>query len=134
MPPNKFSVTGNIAKLDDDQRLVFGWANVACKADGSVIEDSQGETISPAELEKAAYTFVINMRQGGVMHERIATNEMVESCVFTKEKQAAIGIPPGTVPEGWWVGFRFGEEEFAKVKSGHYAMFSIHGTAMVDDE
>ena len=55
---------------------------------------------------------------------------MIESMVFTKEKAAALGIPEGTMPEGWWVGFEVTDDEvWKKVKDGTYKMFSIEGTA-----
>ncbi|MNH15357.1 hypothetical protein D3C79_749690 [compost metagenome] len=50
--------------------------------------------------------------------------------MLTKEKQGAMGIPEGVVPEGWWVGFHIEDTEiFKKVKSGEYEMFSVHGSA-----
>jgi hypothetical protein len=53
---------------------------------------------------------------------------MVESVVFTKEKMAAMGIPEGIVPEGWWIGYYIEEDTtWQKVKSGEYSMFSIGG-------
>jgi hypothetical protein len=39
-----------------------------------------------------------------------------------------MGIPAGTVPLGWWVGFRVTDDEVWKaVKDGRYRMFSVHG-------
>ena len=41
-----------------------------------------------------------------------------------------MGIPPGTLPVGWWIGFQVTDPEvWAKVKDGTYSMFSIEGTA-----
>ena len=43
----------------------------------------------------------------------------------------ALGIPDGTVPEGWFVGFYIPDPDvYKKVKNGEYNMFSIEGTAM----
>ena len=40
-------------------------------------------------------------------------------------------IPEGTLPVGWWVGFKVHDEEVWKgVKSGKYKMFSVHGSGM----
>ena len=36
---------------------------------------------------------------------------MVESCVFTVEKQRAMGIPEGTLPVGWWIGFHISDDD-----------------------
>ena len=127
-----------IAKSDDDKRLAFGWANVSIRTDGEVIEDWQEDIIEPEELEKAAYQFVELYREGGEMHERGGVAVLVESVVFTKEKQKAIGIPEGTLPVGWWIGFKVLDDDvWEKVKDGTYPMFSIEGEAErveVDDE
>ena len=43
---------------------------------------------------------------------------------------AAIGIPQGTLPVGWWIGFKVTDDDvWEKVKDGTYSMFSIEGTA-----
>lgn len=64
------------------------------------------------------------------MHERGGVAVLVESVVFTEEKMRAMGIPAGTVPVGWWIGFRVLDEEvWEKVKDGTYLMFSIEGEA-----
>ena len=119
-----------IKKADEDKRLAFGWASVANFEDGSTLVDSADDVIDIDVLEKAAYKFVRLHRSGGEMHERAAVAELVESIVFTKEKAAALGIPEGTLPEGWWVGFFVTDDDvWAKVKSGEYAMFSIEGVA-----
>lgn len=119
-----------IMKSNAEQHLVFGWANVALQADGSVPLDWQGDITSPKVLEKAAYSYVLKYRTTGEQHEGESVGVLVESCMFTKEKMAAIGIPDGTIPEGWWVGFYIPDEEVcAKIKEGKYKMFSIQGRA-----
>ena len=119
-----------ITKSDDDKMLAFGWANVAVRSGGEVIEDWQKDIVEPEELENAAYNFVELYREGGEMHERGGAAVLIESVVFTKEKMKAIGIPEGSLPVGWWIGFKVLDEEvWEKVKSGEYPMFSIEGTA-----
>ncbi len=92
--------------------------------------DKQGDMILPAELERAAYDFVLHSRDGGDMHLRKGCSRLVESIVFTKEKQAAMGIelPGGMV--GWWTGFYVDDDElWAAHKRGERPEFSIGGTA-----
>lgn len=123
-------VSFHLAKSDDDKMLVFGWANVAKRADGSVVEDLQGDTISPDELEKAAYQHVLEFRSTGEKHDPALRSKgrLVESCVFTKDKQQAMGIPEGVLPIAWWVGYKIDDPEtWRKIKSGDYKMFSIEG-------
>jgi hypothetical protein len=119
-----------IEKRDDEQRIAFGWANISVRADGEVIKDYQDDVIDPDELERAAYEFVLKYREGGEMHERSGVAEMVESVVLTKQKQAAMGLPEGIVPEGWWIGFKVLDDAvWQRVKDGTYSMFSIGGKA-----
>lgn len=120
-----------IVKSDDEKRLAFGWANVSIKVDGEQLPDLQGDMIDPEVLENAAYKFVELYRSGGEMHERGGVAQLIESCVFTREKMWAIGIPEGLIPEGWWIGFKVLDDEvWEKVKNGEYSMFSIEGEAI----
>jgi len=119
-----------ITKSDDDKRLAFGWASVSMRVDGEVIEDWQSDIVEPEELENAAYNFVELYREGGEMHERGGVAILIESVVFTEEKMKAIGIPEGTLPIGWWIGFKVLDDDvWEKVKDGTYPMFSIEGEA-----
>jgi hypothetical protein len=127
-----------IAKSDDEKMLAFGWANVSIRSDGEVIEDWQEDIVEPEELENAAYEYVLLYREGGEMHERGGAAVLVERVVFTEEKMQAMGIPAGTLPVGWWIGFKVTDEDvWKKVKDGTYPMFSIEGEAErveVEDE
>lgn len=126
-----------IAKSNDEKMLAFGWASVSMTVDGELVEDWQNDIIEPDDLEKAAYEFVELYREGGEMHERGGAAVLIESVVFTEEKMKAMGIPAGTLPIGWWIGFKVLDEEvWEKVKDGTYSMFSIEGEAQrveVDD-
>lgn len=122
----------NIFKSDDDKRLVFGWASVSMTVQGEALEDRQSDIIDPSDLEAAAYEYVLNFRGAGEEHipELRKKARLVESCVFTKEKQKAMGIPPDTLPVGWWIGFYVDDNDaWEKIKNGTYKMFSIEGTA-----
>ena len=121
-----------VMKTDDDKRLVFGWASISITVDGEQLEDRQQDMIDPEDLEEAAYEYVLNFRDTG--EEHISTmrkkGKLVESCVFTAEKQKAMGIPEGTIPVGWWIGFKIDDDAaWEKVKNGTYRMFSIEGRA-----
>jgi len=119
-----------ISKSDNEKMLAFGWANVSVRANGEVIEDWQKDIVEPEDLEKAAYNFVEFYREGGEMHERGGAAVLIESVVFTEEKLQAMGIPEGTLPVGWWIGFHVtAPDVWEKVKDGTYPMFSIEGEA-----
>lgn len=122
----------NIYKTDNDKRLVFGWASIAITVDGEQLEDRQKDMIDPEDLEESVYEYVLNFRDTG--EEHIPTmrkkGKLVESCVFTAEKQKAMGIPEGTLPVGWWIGFKIEDDAaWERVKNGTYRMFSIEGKA-----
>ena len=124
----------DIRKADDDRHLAFGWAYISEDNAGNQTEDWSGDQLEPGELESAAYQFVKLYREGGVMHERGGCAVLVESMVFSREKQATLGIPEGTLPVGWWIGFEVTDEAvWAKVKDGSYPMFSIEGTAIREE-
>lgn len=119
-----------IAKTNREKRQVFGWANVAVRANGEAVCDWQEDVLDTEELEQAAYGFVLHSRQGGERHLRGNVAVMIESMVFTKEKMPGLGLPPGIIPEGWWIGFQILDEDvWQKIKQGEYTMFSIEGIA-----
>ena len=131
-----------VKKTNNEKMQAFGWASVAIAENGETLEDWQGDIIEPDELESAAYKFVDLYREGGEMHERggVAYLKMYAedrqgllmemSRVFTEEKMAAMGIPEGTLPVGWWIGFQVTDADvWEKVKDGTYSMFSIEGEA-----
>ena len=121
-----------ILKTDDDKRLVFGWASVSITVDGEQLEDHQKDMIDPEDLEEAVYEYVLNFRDTGEEHIQSMRKKgkLVESCVFTEEKQRAMGIPAGIIPVGWWIGFKIEDDAaWERVKNGTYKMFSIEGKA-----
>lgn len=120
----------DITKSKEDEGLVSGWASVSVNADGSIPLDWSDDVIMPETLEKAAINFMLDYRGSGVMHEGSEQGVVVESIVFTKEKQKALGIPEGIVPEGWFITVKvMNKDVFDAVKDGKYKMFSIQGSA-----
>lgn len=112
-----------------EQQLVFGWANVTIQEDGTTPFDWQGDIIETEILEAAAYNFVLSHGLANQEHSYgTDCGWLVESMMFTKDKMDALGIPEGTIPEGWFVGFYIPDPDvYAKVKNGEYNMFSIEG-------
>ncbi|MDE2472290.1 MAG: hypothetical protein KGL35_27045 [Bradyrhizobium sp.] len=117
-----------VTKADPDKQMVFGWASVVEK-DGVAIIDKQGDVIPVPELEAAAYDFVLNSRVQGDMHVSKGVGRLVESMVFTREKQALLKIDLGMV--GWWTGFRVDDPGlWAACRAGERPEFSIGGAAV----
>lgn len=131
-----FRTTIQIAKVDPDQRLIFGWASVS-QIDGEDVIDKQGDVIPIEELEKAAYEFMLRFRQHGDMHSDVGTGYAVESMVFTPEK-AALGIVAkvdGQQIYGWFVGFKIESDDvWKRAKDGLLPEFSIGGRASSTEE
>lgn len=121
-----------IEKSEKAEQMVFGWASVADRAGGETVVDHQEDIVEIGELESAAYDFVRFYREGSEMHERggLDIAVLIESMVFTPEKLGLLGIPQGTLPYGWWVGFKVLDDSvWEKVVDGTYRMFSIEGYA-----
>jgi len=126
-----FSIPAEFAKRDDDQRIVWGWASVT-EEGGRLIADAEGDVIEEPELTNMAHDFVSKSRAGGVLHIRdekdnvVEIGEVVESAVFTKDMQRALGIDLGKV--GWWIGVKVHSDLIWKmVKDGELKAFSIGG-------
>jgi hypothetical protein len=119
-----------IAKVDEDRRLVFGWASVSLAKDGSLVEDREGDTIDPRDLEDAAYEFVLEFGEANVAHSGPTVGRLVESFVSTPDKLAGMGLAADALPVGWWAGWRIDDDDaWAGVKDGRYQAFSIEGRA-----
>ena len=89
-------------------------------------ENDKWESVE--ELEKAAYNYMQNYRDGGECHIKGGSAVCIESMVTTLEKQKQLGIPEGTMPVGWLIGFQVTDDDaWEKIKTGEYEMFSIEG-------
>lgn len=131
---------GEISKVDQDKRQVFGWCSIS-EVDGEKVKDLQGDYIPIEETEKTAYEYVIKSRKGGDMHSRVRkdwtldeplhVSDMIESFVSTPEKLVQMGLEPDALPKGWWVGFKVNDDRvWDKVKTGERLGFSIHGSGV----
>jgi hypothetical protein len=124
----QITTESNIVKIDDEQHIVYAWASMAT-VNGVPHVDQQGDTITDAELEKAANHFVLNVRDAGEMHDRVGVGKLVASIVFTPEIQKHLGIDLGKT--GWFTGWKITDDNvWKKIKSGEYGSMSIHGTGM----
>lgn len=115
-----------IFKLDEEKRLVWGWASVVTEGGESVV-DRQGDVIEVDELQRAVHKFMTDYRVGGNMHDELGIGTVVESIVLTKQVQDALGIDLGR--EGWFVGLKVDNDAvWKRVKSGELRAFSIGGS------
>lgn len=124
---------GEISKMDEDKRQVFGWASIV-EVNGEPVVDLQGDYLSLDEIEKAAYNYVRKSRVGGNQHQKgVHVSDMIESFLVTPEKKQQMGLPADT-PTGWWVGFQVNDDStWQQVKNGERREFSIHGSGVRKD-
>jgi len=126
-----------IAKIDEEQRIAFGWANVCIECDGTPVVDSQDHSIDPTDFEKAAYEFNLSYHGSafGENHEGDPKGRLVESVFFTPEKLEAMGLSKSALPTSWWIGIKVDDDDaWRRIKKGEHSMFSIQGKAvMVED-
>lgn len=122
-----------IAKQNEEQHMVWGWASVMTK-NGQLVTDVQNDQITPEEMQKSVHDFMENSRVGAQLHmydandDPIQVGTIVESMVFTKELQDALGIDLGK--EGWFVGYHVTNKDvWEDVKKGKLPAFSIGGVA-----
>lgn len=122
---------GKVLKVDDDQRLVYGWASVI-EENGQAVVDSQGDMIAEPVIQKAAHGFILEARAGKLMHEGSPVGDIVESMVFTKALQQALGVNLNKV--GWLIAYKVRDDALWKrVKAGDFPAFSIGGRGRRED-
>lgn len=125
-------VPGEIVKTDPAKQHVFGWAYVTHDKAGDLNIDKSGDFADDIEeIEKAAYDYVLSSRAGDADHTNVKGAEMIESLVFTPEKIEKMGLPAGSIPLGWWVGFHVQDEgTWKRVEKGELTSFSVHGSGV----
>lgn len=116
-----------VEKLDEERRVAYGWASVI-EEGGEEVVDYDREIITEDDLVSYVHKFKLGGYGGKVMHAGERVSELVESLVFTKDIQRALGIDLGKV--GWWVGFQYEPKTWSRVKSGELPMFSLRGVAV----
>ena len=127
MTKAEYSLEGKVLKVDDEQRLVYGWASVITE-NGVPVVDRQGDVIEADTLVKAINEFMQHVRVGKAMHTGEQVGVVVHSLPITKEICDALGIQSNR--EGWVVAYKVYDDAVWKmVKSGELAAFSIGGRA-----
>jgi cation transport regulator ChaB len=114
-----------IIKIDDEARIVWGWASVV-SIDGKPMIDRQGDIISAEVMTKAADNFMADVRTAKAMHEGGKIGEVIHSFPLTKALGEALGVH--SAMEGWIVAMKVHDDSvWSRVKSGELAAFSIGG-------
>ncbi len=114
-----------IVKMDDDQRIVWGWASVATE-NGDPVFDVHGDHIPMSELTKASVEFMEDVRIGKTLHQGQKVSSVIGCLPLSAELAKALGIESNR--EGLIMGFRVHDDETWKlIKSGELPALSIGG-------
>lgn len=128
--PMDFDKHVAIEKVDEEQRMVWGWAYVCQDENGQQVVDHSGQIVELAEIHKAAHEFMQESRLGGEMHAGEA-GSVPESIVVTDAVAQELGIT--SRKRGWFIGYHVDDDAaWEGVKSGRYQAFSIGGSATVE--
>ena len=109
-----------IAKIDDEQRKVYG---IVLEPDEV---DTQGDTITASEIEKAADGFIAKAGAIGLRHRKIAKGVTLTDSYVT---QGATTLGKTKLKKGTWIiGIKIENEAIWQgVKNGEYNGFSVGG-------
>ena len=136
------TLTGEIFKIDEAQRRVFGWAHIVRKADGTLPRDSQGDVVDTDEAvkawEDAWYEFLPAAATADDMHVDFDVAKIEGGLVFTPDLTKSLGIPDGILPTGAFIVVRIPKSErgdalWADVTTGKRKMFSIVASVVRED-
>jgi cation transport regulator ChaB len=121
----QYSSSVKIIKMDDEQRVVWGWASVATE-NGDAVFDVHGDHIPMTELTKASIDFMENVRVGKSLHQGAQTSSVIGCLPLSQELAKALGIE--TTREGLIMGFRVQDDAtWGLIKSGELPALSIGG-------
>ena len=123
----QFEAYGEVTKVDEEQRIVYGFASVVSK-NGQMVVDRQGDIITAVEMEKAATRFMLGARNGLTMHKGEPTTTIVHCMPLTKQVMDAFGI--SSDKEGWLIAVKVHDDDtWDRMKKGEFTGFSIGGRA-----
>lgn len=113
-----------ICKRDNRKHRIFGYAIIG--TDEKEIGNLQGYSVSVKDLELAIYDFIQNMP----INKTEQPAKVIESCVFTTDKQQALGIPLGILPPiAYWIGFEINDPAiWETIKASEFPVFAIEIT------
>lgn len=120
-----------VAKVDTDLGLVFGWA-IVCTEKGEDHYDLQGDHIPEGVMVDATTDFMENARVAKEMHTGDQIGMVLHSFPLTKDIAEAMGIQ--TEKTGWMVAMKPNAGVLQKFKDKVYTGFSIGGNCEYVEE
>lgn len=126
-----FSKLVDVEKVDEEQRMVWGWAYACTDEAGQQVVDHSGDVVELGDIQKAAEDFMLESRVGNVMHGEQG-GFICQSVVITDEVAKELGIT--MLKRGWFIGFKVTDDDaWEKVKAGKLKAFSIGGSAQTEE-
>ena len=120
-----FALKGEIAKVDDELGLVFGFAIVSTLDDQPYF-DVQGDHIPEDAMLKAATDFMENSRMAKEMHTGDSKGTVLFAFPLTAEIAKSLDIE--TKKTGLLIAMKPDEDMLTKFKDGTLTVFSIGGS------
>jgi len=119
---------------DAEQRISFGVAYPAMKADAAVAQDGHRDFIRPEQLERAAHQFLAEHREIGLHHAdgTSGSGVVVESAIHRGKAYKTTAIDGSEVkvePGDWVLAVRWSPEAWKLIKSGQVRGYSPQGMA-----
>jgi hypothetical protein len=123
---SKASFDGSIFRVDEEQRMVWGWASVT-KVNGEYVVDRHGHVITSEVMLSAATAFMEKtIRKAKTEHYGDVVGAVIHSLPMTQEIAKALGI--SCEKEGWIIGMKiYDDGVWEMVKAGEFPAFSIGG-------
>lgn len=121
----KSAFDGKVFGVDEEQRIVWGWASVATVG-GKYLVDRHGDVMTAKTMLQAANRFMEKTRTAKTEHYGAPVGVVLHSLPLTNEIAAALGIK--TDKEGWIIGMKiYDDGVWEMVKRGEFPAFSIGG-------
>lgn len=131
MPPEKFEINCEVAKVDADLGVVFGWAIVSTE-DGQPYVDLQKDHIPDESMLKATRNFAKGARIAKEMHVGGGRGTVLFLLPLTADVAKSLELQ--TRRTGLIIGMAPDPEMLEKFRSGELRGFSIGGRRIVDRE
>ena len=122
-----FEAVGEIAKVDEELGIVFGFA-IICKDAGADYFDKQHDLIPEEAMLDAALDFMVESGRVDDMHDGVDHRRVVFALPLTTGIAKQLGIE--TPKTGLLIGMKPSPEVFEKYRSGERRHFSIGGACL----
>lgn len=131
----QFTLEADIAKVDEEHGLVFGYA-IICTKEGTDYYDKQGDHVPEESMLSEALDFMENSRVAGLLHTKdpagniIKTGSVPFAFPLTSDIAKELEIDPKWT--GLLIAMKPDKPILEKFKSGELTGFSIGGKRIYD--